>query len=147
MLKYLGLVAVLVGCSKKGAEKWVHDAPHFTATVPADLKPRTEKAEGNAHNLAVNADDSTRELFFLWAPVGSDLDPKNQMGRYGHEPDNTKIVEQGDGFVINQRGATTYIHKVITTGDTKWNVLCMASTQDPQKDADLIDGCKSLNVN
>jgi hypothetical protein len=162
MTKYLGflgcLVAAAVGCKKfdgkapGGADKYAHDNPHFTVTRPGDLVVGADKTEDSTHNLSIATADGSRELFFVWAPIGSPGDPIAIFGNYGKEPDNTKIVEQGElppngKFVVNLRGSRTFIHKVITTGDGKWGVLCMASTNDPVKDADLIEGCKSLNIN
>ncbi len=139
------------GCGKKGASKYTHDNPHFTVSVPADLVAGKDRFEGDSGNLSIANKDGSRELFFVWAKSGSPMDPVAQLGTYGHEPDNTKIVEQGetapgDKFVINERGPRTYIHKVITNGEG-YGILCMASTNDTKKDADLLAACKTLEMN
>jgi hypothetical protein len=148
----VSMVTAAAGCSKSGGGKYTHDEPHFTATVPGDLTPGKETVEGASTNLSIANKDDSREMFFLWAPAGSPEDPNAAFSRYGAEPDSTKTVEQGavgpnGKYLVNERGGRTYIHAVITTGNQKWGVLCMASTNDPKKDADLIAGCKSLNIN
>lgn len=140
------------GCGKKGASAtYTHENPHFTVSVPSDLAAGKDKAEGDSGDLSIANKDGSRELFFVWAKSGSPSDPVAQFGRYGHEPDNTKIVEQGEmppngKFVINERGGRTFIHKVITNG-ADFGILCMASTNDPKKDADLLEACKTLELN
>jgi hypothetical protein len=143
-------IVMLAGCSKSSGSKYTHDEPHFAVMIPTDLVPGKDRADSMTQNLSIRNEAGDRELFFVWAPIGSPGDPHGPFPRYGHEPDHTKMIEEGDAnnkYVINERGKRTYIHKVITTGNMKWGVLCMASTSDPVKDADLLQACKSLDVN
>ena len=146
------VAALGTGCDKKGASAtYTHEKPHFTVSVPSDLVAGKDKTEGDSGNLSIANKDGSRELFFVWARSGSPSDPVAQFGRYGKEADNTKIVEQGEmppngKFVINDRGGRTYVHKVITNGEG-FGILCMASTNDPKKDADLLAACKTLELN
>lgn len=147
------LVAALgIGCGKKGGSStYTHENPHFTVSVPSDLVAGKDKVDGDSGNLSIANKDMSRELFFVWAKSGSPMDPVAQFGRYGKEPDNTKIIEQGEmppngKFVINDRGGRTYVHKVITNG-AGFGILCMASTSDPKKDGDLLAACKTLEMN
>jgi hypothetical protein len=148
----LGLGAALgAGCKKDKAATYTHENPHFTVSVPSDLVAGKDKLEGDSGTLSIANPDGSRELFFVWAKHGSQLDPVAQFGRYGHEADNTKIVEQGEmppngKFMINERGKRTYIHKVITNG-ADYGILCMASANDTKKDADLFAACKTLELN
>lgn len=145
------VAALGTGCDKGSAARYTHENPHFTVSVPSDLVAGKDQVEGDTGNLSIANKDGSRELFFVWARSGSPADPVAQFGRYGNEPDNTKIVEKGEmppngKFVINERGERTYIHKVITNGEG-FGILCMASTSDPEKDADLLAACKTLELN
>ncbi len=148
----VAVVALGNGCGNKGTSgEYMHENPHFTVSAPSDLVAGKDKVDGASGSLSIANKDGSRELFFVWARSGSPLDPVAQFGRYGHEPDSTKIVEQGElpptgKFVINERGGRTYIHKVITNG-ADFGILCMASTKDPKKDADLLAACKTLELN
>ena len=141
---------MLVACGKgSGGTKFTHDEPHFTVSHPADLVPGKDQIEAGSGNLSIRNERGDRELFFVWAPIGSDYDPWGQLERYRTEG---RVLEQGDlppngKFVVSDREGRIYIHKIITTGNGEWGVLCMASTSDMKKDKDLIDACKSLELN
>jgi hypothetical protein len=156
MAKTIGILGVVValsaGCKKGGdggggGKTYTNESPKFRVSHPADLKVGKVKNDGDTANLSIASEDFSRELFLLWAPIGSQYDPYGAWGRYGHEDDHVKTLDEGTlpdngKYLVNDRGGRIYIHAVITAGDH--GVLCMASTPTKGGDMKLLDACKTL---
>ena len=153
MRAWLVCLGCIVACKSSGGGggggggEYKHENPSFKLPVPSGLAAAKEQTDGEATNLSIRNERGDREIFLVWAPTGSGLDPVASFGRYGNEPDHTKTIEEGTiagggKFIENARGPRTFIHAVTTSGNS--GILCMASYPTDKPDAELKNACKAL---
>jgi len=144
----LGLALVL-GCGGSATSEFAHQDPAFTAKVPAALKAGADKRAGESGSVSFANDDRSQEVFFAWARTGSKYDPVPAFQRHRTHPDLAKIVADekiaAGEFVHIERGARTFTHSVITSGD--YGIECTASwaTSSPPAAA-FRNACRTLTA-